>query len=72
MTLTSGMIWGGSALAVIGLAMLGWCIWRAVAIRRGADPENGQAELQTLVAVNMAAVGIASLGLGCLVVGLIL
>jgi len=72
MTLTSGLIWGGSALAVIGLAMLGWCIWRALAIKRGADPENSTAELQTLVAVNMAAVGIASLGLGCLTVGLIL
>jgi len=72
MALTTGLIWGGSALAVIGLLMLGWCIWRALAIRRAGDLEDAKPQMQTLLAVNMAAVGIAAIGLACVVVGLIL
>jgi hypothetical protein len=72
MTLTTGLIVAGSLLALLGLAMLGWCIWRALAIRRAGETEDTTAQMQTLVAVNMAAVGIASIGLGCVVVGFIL
>jgi len=72
MTLTSGLIWGGSTLAVTGLLMLGWCIWRALAIRRAGDQEDATAQMQILLAVNMGAVGIAAIGLGCVVIGLIL
>lgn len=72
MTLTSGLIWVGSALAVVGIAMLCWCIWRALAIRRAGESENQTGQMQMLIAVNMAAVGIASIGLACVVVGFIL
>jgi len=72
MTLTTGLIVAGSLMALLGLAMLGWCIWRALAIRRAGEDEDTTAQMQVLVAVNMAAVGIASIGLGCVVVGFIL
>ncbi len=72
MTLTTGLIWAGSTLAITGLLMLAWCIWRALAIRRAGDPENAKAQMQVLLAINMAAVGIAAVGLGCVVMGLLL
>ena len=70
--MTTGLVWGGSALAIFGMAMLGWCIWRALAIRKMEDQDAAKSQFQTLAAVNMAAVGIAAIGLGCVVVGLIL
>ena len=70
--MTTGFIWGGSILAVLGLAMLGWCVWRALGVRKLDDQEQAKSQLQTLAAVNMAAVGIAAIGLGCVVVGIIL
>ncbi len=70
--MTTGLVWGGSALAVLGIAMLGWCIWRALMIRKMEDNDAAKSQLQTLAAINMAAVGIAAIGLGCVVVGLIL
>ena len=72
MTLTDGLIWGGSALALVGLVLLGWCIRRALALRGDSDAEATRTEMQRLVAINLAAVGIASIGLGCVTVGLIL
>lgn len=70
--MATGFIWIGSALAVLGLAMLAWCVWRALGVRGMDDQEQAKARLQTLAAVNMAAVGIAAIGLGCVVVGVIL
>lgn len=74
MTLTGALVWGGSLLTLAGLAMIGWCVLRALAIRRAPDEDAEAAtrQMQTLVAVNMAAVGIASIGLACVTVGLIL
>lgn len=68
----SGLIWGGTALAVLGIAMLGWCIWRALATRKMDDNDAARSQLQRLAAVNMGAIGIAAIGLGCVVIGLIL
>ncbi len=70
--MTTGLIWGGSALAVLGIAMLGWCIWRALGIRKMEDKDAAKSQLQTLAAINMAAVGIAAIGLGCVLIGVIL
>ena len=72
MTLTTGMIAAGSALAVLGLLMLGYCIMRALAIRRNGEAETATQEMRTLVAINMAGVGIAFIGLGLVLVGVIL
>jgi len=53
--MTTGLIWGGSTLAVLGIAMLGWCIWRALGIRKMEDKDAAKSQLQTLAAINMAA-----------------
>ena len=69
----NGFLWGGIALTLAGVAGLAWCIRRAAWIRRADIPdEQATAELRTLVAANVAAVGVAFIGLAVVVVGLIL
>ncbi len=69
----NAFLWIGIALAVAGLAGLAWCIRKAAWLRR-ADITNEQAtaELRRLVPANVAAVGVAFIGLAVLVVGVIL
>jgi hypothetical protein len=63
----------GSVLVAAGLGGLGYCIRTGFAIRRGKPaPEAARAQLQRLVAVNLASVGLAALGLAIVVAGLML
>jgi energy-converting hydrogenase Eha subunit E len=67
------LIWAGAALTVIGLIGLGYCILRAVRARRsGLDGAAMRAELQRVVAINLAAVGVSALGLAAVVAGILL
>lgn len=69
----NAFLWAGIALTLAGVAGLGWCIRRAAWIRR-AEIANAEAtaELRKLVAANVAAVGVAFIGLAVVVVGLVL
>ncbi len=66
-------LWIGVALTLAGLAGLAWCVRKAAWLRR-ADITDEQAtvELRRLVPANVAAVGVAFIGLAVLVVGVIL
>jgi hypothetical protein len=67
------LIWGGAVLTVIGLLGLGYCILRAVRAKRsGLDEAAMRAELQRVVTINLAAVGISALGLAAVVSGILL
>lgn len=69
------MIWAvyiGVLLAILGLAGLGLCIAKAAKLRKSTDKDAVRAGLNGLVALNMASVGLASLGLALVVVGLLL
>ncbi len=67
------MIWIGAGMAVVGLAGLAWCIRRAMEMKKSPlPPEEAQGVFHRLIAVNMASVAFAFLGLGLLIVGLIL
>jgi hypothetical protein len=67
------LIWAGAALTVAGLLVLGYCILRAMkARRRGLDEAAMRAELQQVVAINLAAVGMSALGLAAVVAGILL
>ncbi|MES2539090.1 MAG: hypothetical protein V4583_00660 [Pseudomonadota bacterium] len=67
------LIWAGAALTVTGLAGLGYCILRATrANRSGLDDAAMRAELQRVVAINLAAVGLSALGLAGVVAGILL
>jgi len=67
------VFYAGVAITLVGLAGILWLIQRARRLRRTqADDATVQAELRALVLLNMAAVGLAFLGLAITVVGLIL
>jgi hypothetical protein len=67
------LIWAGAALTVIGLIGLGYCILRAVRAKRsGLEDVAMRAELQRVVAINLAAVGVSALGLAAVVAGILL
>lgn len=64
----------GAVLVIAGLAGLGYCIWVGLAVRRSVnrDPAAARARLSHLVAVNLASLCTAALGLALVVVGLFL
>lgn len=67
------LVWAGTALTLAGLAGLLWCIRIAAAARRpGQDPAQARAALGRAVAINMASLGTAALGLGAVAAGLLL
>ena len=67
------LIWIGTALTLAGVAGLGLCIWRAArAKRRGMDDAAMRAELQRVVTLNLAALGVSALGLMAVVAGIML
>lgn len=67
------LIWAGAALTLVGLAGLGYCVFRAVRARRaGLDDAEMRAELQRVVAINMGAMGLSALGLAMVVSGILL
>lgn len=63
----------GSGLAVIGLLLLGYCIYEALAAKRsGLDDDAMRARLQKIVAINMGALLLSVLGLMFVVLGVFL
>lgn len=67
------LIYIGGVFVVIGLVGLGYCIKIAVGIKReGPDAEDAQGRLRKLVAWNLGAMGMSSMGLAMLVIGFIL
>lgn len=69
----SWLVWAGTALAVTGLATLGYCIVAAISAKRAGlpDPEL-RARLQRIVSINMGALLISVLGLMSVVVGVLM
>lgn len=68
-----GLIWGGAALTLVGLIGLVYCILRAARAKRtGLDDAAMRAELQRVVVINLAAVGVSALGLAAVVTGILL
>jgi hypothetical protein len=67
------VFYAGVAITLVGLAGIVWLIIRARRLRQTeSDDTTVQAELRALVFLNMAAVGLAFMGLAITVVGLIL
>jgi uncharacterized membrane protein len=67
------MIWAGALLTLAGVAGLVYCILRAVRARRaGLEDAEMRAELQRVVLINTAALGLSVLGLALVVMGIVL
>ena len=67
------LIWIGTAVALCGVAGLLRCIQLAIRARRsGLDDAAMRAQLQKIVTLNLAALGISALGLMLVVTGILL
>jgi hypothetical protein len=67
------VFYAGVATTLVGLTGVLWILRRARRLRGSeADDATVQAELRSLVVLNMAAVGVAFIGLSFTVIGLIL
>ncbi len=67
------LIWIGAIFALLGVAGLGWCILIAVKARReGLDDDAMKARLQKVVAMNLAALAVSSIGLMMVILGIFL
>ena len=67
------VFYAGVVTTLVGLAGIVWFFRRARRLRQSeADDATVQAELRALVLLNMAAVGVAFIGLAITVVGLIM
>ncbi|MDP3263243.1 MAG: hypothetical protein U1E06_01260 [Tabrizicola sp.] len=67
------LIWIGAFVSLVGIAGLGYCIMRAMKARGAGLPDEAmRAELQRVVVINMAALGVSALGLMLVVTGILL
>lgn len=67
------LVLAGSALSLMGIAALFWCILLVRRARRaGLDEDAMRRALQRVVAVNLGALGVSALGLMLVVVGIML
>ncbi|WP_224815182.1 hypothetical protein [Hasllibacter sp. MH4015] len=67
------LVWTGTALAGIGIAILCYCIYAAMAAKRaGLDDAEIRERLQKIVAINMGGLLVAVLGLMCVILGVFL
>lgn len=67
------LIWIGTALTLLGVAGLVWCIVLAMRAKKSGLPDDQiKARLQKVVAINLAALAVSGLGLGAVIVGVIL
>lgn len=73
MTLFEGLIWGGAALTLAGVAALVWCIVAVVRARRaGLDDAALRGRMQRVLAVNMGALAASFVGLMLVLTGILL
>ena len=73
MTIFDWLIWGGAALTMLGVALLGWCVVTVMRARRAglADAALKQ-KMRRVLAVNIAALGASTIGLMTVVLGILL
>ncbi|WP_312525959.1 hypothetical protein [Paracoccus sp. (in: a-proteobacteria)] len=73
MTIWDILIWGGTALTVVGLLALGWCILTVIRARRsGQSDEVLRVTMRRVMAVNLAALAGSVIGLMAVVIGIML
>ncbi|MEM9755370.1 MAG: hypothetical protein AAF914_05220 [Pseudomonadota bacterium] len=67
------LVWTGTVLALLGLAIVLYCIVAALRARRaGLGDDDLRARLQRIVVINMAGLGVSALGLMGVVLGVLL
>ncbi|MGN7869648.1 hypothetical protein PARHAE_02623 [Paracoccus haematequi] len=73
MTVFDGLIWGGAALTLAGVAALIWCILTVARARRaGLDDAALRDRMRPVLAVNMGALAASMIGLLLVITGIVL
>ena len=73
MTVFDGLIWGGAALTLAGVAALIWCILAVARARRaGLDDAALRDRMRPVLAVNMGALALSMIGLLLVITGIVL
>ncbi len=67
------LIWIGVVFTLAGVAGLGWCVFIAMKARReGLDADAMKDRLQKVVAMNLGALAVSSIGLMMVILGIFL
>ncbi|MEM8956430.1 MAG: hypothetical protein AAGC86_01325 [Pseudomonadota bacterium] len=67
------LIWIGAAVSLAGVAMLFFCIFRAVQAKRAGLPDAElKMRLKSVITLNLAALMVSALGLICVILGIFL
>ncbi|GGF58126.1 hypothetical protein GCM10011402_07680 [Paracoccus acridae] len=73
MTVFDGLIWGGAALTLAGVAALIWCVLTVARARRaGLDDDALRQRMRPVIAVNMGALALSMIGLLLVITGIML
>ena len=73
MTVFDGLIWGGAALTLAGVAALVWCIVTVARARKaGLDDAALRARMRPVLAVNLGALALSMIGLLLVITGIVL
>lgn len=73
MTIWDILIWGGSALTLLGVVALFWCILTVIRVRKsGVDDAQMRAVMQRAMAINLGALAASVIGLMLVVLGIML
>ncbi|WP_439139710.1 hypothetical protein [Roseicyclus sp.] len=66
----AALVYIGTGLALVGILVLLYCVWAAIAAKRAGLPDEVlRAKLQRIVMINMVALLISVLGLMSVVIG---
>ncbi|WP_295047187.1 hypothetical protein [uncultured Paracoccus sp.] len=73
MTVFDGLIWGGAALTLAGVAALIWCVLAVARARKaGLDDAALRERMRRVLTINMAALGGSMIGLLLVITGIML
>lgn len=73
MTVFDGLIWGGAALTLAGVAALIWCVLTVARARRsGLEDDALRQRMRPVIAVNMGALALSMIGLLLVITGIML
>ena len=66
------LIYIGAVLAILGIGGVGYCMTRAMKIRKEPDEAKAKDMLQSLIAWNLGSMAVAAMGLIMVVMGMVL
>ena len=66
------LVYIGAAVALLGIGGVGFCMARAIKIRKEKDETKAKQMLQSLIAWNLGSIAVATMGLIMVIIGMVL